>query len=230
MVDSVIRSRQAGLIIVDSLAVMKPQETGGSKKGDMVEYGRAIMGQRAKNFDDFFAVVAPVLQVTKQTLLVVNQLRSSMNPMGDPFVEPGGDAKNYAYSLSVRLTKPDIVEVEDKQTHHVFNGYIKKNKVGGRRGAKFSAYFGLHPTGRVYPDLIPELCAIGKDMGVFTNAQGEKFSNGTWHYKGKALQIKDDVVKSLADAQRLLAANEDLRKEIELEIRKEIDRENFNDF
>lgn len=228
LVVHIIQSGIAGLVVVDSLAVMKPQETGEGKKGDP-EYGRVLMGQRARNFDDFFTVVSPLLKSKNVTLIVINQLRASMNAHGDPNVEPGGQAKNFSYAISVRLTKPEEITADDVLTHHVFKGYTKKNKTAAR-GKTFEAFFGIHSTGRVYPDIIPEMCNLGKEFRLFTNSNGEKLVNGTWYYQGEPLKNGDSVVKSMADAQRLLFDDPDFRAQIEQEIRKEIERENSYDF
>lgn len=228
MATHIIQSKVAGLVIIDSLAVMKPQETGEGKKGDP-EYGRVLMGQRARNFDDFFSVISPLLKAGDVTLLTVNQLRASMNTHGDPSVEPGGQAKNYSYAISVRLRKPEQIEAEGTLTHLVFNGYTKKNKTA-RSGLDFSAYYGIHATGRVYPDIVPEMCDLGKAFGVFTNSKGEKLANGTWYYQGEALKNGEETIKSMADAQLLLASDSNFRQQIEREIREAIQHENTFDF
>lgn len=221
MVSMTVTKELAGLVIIDSLASMVPQQVGVGDKGDP-EYGKVVMGVRARNFDDFFGVIAPFLFSSNITMLVTNQLRDSMDPRGDPFVEPGGRRKNHSFTINVRLLKPSTtVDTDGNTVQLILRGKTRKNSTF-QPGKEFEVYLGIHPSGHVFPDIVPELCEIGKDLGVFTNANGDRFSTGIWHYKGMPLMLNGNKVSSIALARELLATDADLRSEIESVIREKI--------
>ncbi len=219
MITMAVSQDLCGLIVIDSLAAMAPQQVGIGDKGDP-EYGKVVMGVRARNFGDFFAVIPSQLFARKITLLIINQLRDSLNPYGESFVEPGGRAKNYGYSINVRLSRPAyIIDTETKESIGItFNGKVRKNSTAPD-GQEFSAHLGFHPSGQVFPDIIPSLCELGKELGIFTNANGEKLTTGTWHWHGEPLMIDGDKVNSIAAARKFLVLSPTVRKEVEQEIR-----------
>ena len=203
-----IKSREYGLIVVDSLAALSPKDE--QEKG-MDEYQRAS-GARMNNkfIRKSIASLQPEYvpakkdEKTKKTIpahwddnktaiILINQARASLDTFGPGTVLPGGSGQNFAASIRVKLWRESFLIDEDNPSKINYGTSIKflteKNKLASPRvtGAfKFfyRDYFGVKK-GEVYTG--DEIITYGLLLGLIT-------LSGSWYYisgiKGEEVKVQ----------------------------------------
>jgi DNA replication protein DnaC len=107
-------SHKYSLIILDSIANMKP------KAEDKGEIGDANMGIRAFMMNQFVRKLTP-LQNKETTFLFMNQIRDSLKSFGSPYDSPGGHAMKHGATLRLYLKRGKI-QIEKTKFGDIPNG------------------------------------------------------------------------------------------------------------
>lgn len=117
------------IVIIDSLAMLSPRaEMAG-------ETGEQFVGLKPRLIGQWMRQMTEALGNSNCAVVIVNQIRFTMNPFGDPTVMPGGMQPKFSSSLTLRLstTSKDKIygEAGEKQRiGHWVNVIVEKNKVG----------------------------------------------------------------------------------------------------
>lgn len=124
--DMLIRSKEFGLIVFDSVAAMAVEEEINGSFGD------SIVGRKAKLMAQFCRRVVPTLNESNTCLLLTNTLIDNIGAFGyaETTMMPGGKALKFASSVLVELKKIQQVKDGDTICGHRVKATVKKNKVG----------------------------------------------------------------------------------------------------
>lgn len=110
------------------------------------------------------------------TLIVINQLRSKINSYGDPDYTPGGRAKEFAYSVRIRLRKGDWIKEKDTIVGQITKYKIDKNKLGiPYRSGEVDFYFDENNSAGVPAlnyDVFKDMVLVGVVLGVINKSGG----------------------------------------------------------
>jgi len=185
----------AEIIILDSVASMPPEA---EIKADI---GDSHMGVRARLLSKFCRQIPSVLQKTNTTLLLVNQVRSTMSSWGPSKIAPGGKAIKFHSSVRIKLYFSS--KIEDSNGEQVGNEVVArvvKNKVSPPfREAKFDIIYGEGISGE------RELIRLGIEEDIIEKA-------GSWYSYKEELkeQGKENTCEYLKENPEI--ANEIKRK------------------
>lgn len=110
------------------------------------------------------------------TLIVINQLRSKIGAYGDPDYTPGGRAKEFAYSVRLRLRKGDWIKEKDNIVGQITKYKIDKNKLGiPYRSGEVDFYFDENNSAGVPAlnyDVFKDMVLVGVVSGVISKSGG----------------------------------------------------------
>lgn len=191
--ETMVRSNSVDLIVIDSVAALVPQQEIDGEMGD------ALVGAHARLLSKACRKLTAAINESRCIVLFINQLREKVGVMyGNPEVTTGGHALKY-YS-SVRLDIRRVEAIKGKGSE-VIGNHVKvktvKNKVAPPfRVAEFNIIFGK---------------GIARDEEIVDAAVTMEIisKSGAWFfYKDERWQGKERVKEALA-------ANDELRKEIE---------------
>ncbi len=160
IVESLVRSGNIDLIVVDSVAALTPKD---EIEGEM---GAHHVGKQARLMSQALRKLTAITAKTKTTVIFINQVRMKIGVMfGNPETTPGGKALKF-YS-SVRLDIRRIAQI--KKGTEVMGGRhrvkVAKNKIAAPfRTAEFDLLYneGISREG--------ELLALGEKMEVIEKA------------------------------------------------------------
>lgn len=188
--ETLVRSNDVAIIVVDSVAALVPQAEINGEMGD------AVMGLQARLMSQAMRKLTSVVSESKTCLIFINQLRDKIGVVwGSPTTTTGGKAlKFYA---SVRLDIARIAQVKDGEQVIGSRTRVKvvKNKVGPPfREAQFDIIYGIGIS--VAGDVI--------DSAIKT---GVILQKGSWFSYGdmKLGQGKEKVRELLQDNPELMA-------------------------
>ena len=201
IVDSLVRTNNLDVIVIDSVAALTPKA---EIEGDMGEHhvGRQarLMGQALRKLTALVAKSATVV-------IFINQLRMQIGvTFGNPETTTGGKALKF-YS-SVRLDVRRIAQI--KKGDEVMGGRIRVKVVKNKVSVPFrSAEFDL-----LYNEGITregELLALGEKYNIITKKGGGSYSYGE-HKLGRGYD----------NARRFLKENKKIRNTLEKEVIKNL--------
>lgn len=125
--ESLIRSNEVDLIVVDSVAALTPQR---EIDGDM---GDAMVGVQAKLMSQAMRKMKGVANQNGCTVIFINQIRMKVGVMfGSPETTPGGQALKFYASQRVDVRRTGSVKASSSDDTLIANEIkitIKKNKV-----------------------------------------------------------------------------------------------------
>lgn len=185
LVDTLLNTKQVGIIVIDSVAALVPRAELDGEMGD------SKMGLQARLMSQALRKITGIIGKSKCCVIFINQLREKIGVMfGSPEVTAGGNALKYY--ASVRLDIRRKAYIKDKQGNHTgTHARVKviKNKVAPPfREAELTIVFGEGIS------LEHEVLEAGVELEII-NKSGSWFS-----YDGSKLgQGKDAVVSILKD-------------------------------
>lgn len=109
IVVDMLASNEVGLIVVDSIPSLEPE----NQMNEGLE--KQTYGGISKLLSAFFRKATPYLRMTNASLLLINQIRDSMNPY-KLYETPGGRALKHACSLRLMFKKGQLLDEELKPT------------------------------------------------------------------------------------------------------------------
>ena len=157
--------------ILDSVAAISPiSEAEG-------EIGEANMGRRAKIMAQFTRKAIKVFRLENApTLLAVNHYYPAMG--SKQYITPGGEVKNYMFTVRVRLQQLKRDRYEDGS--YVLRGFVIKNRWGGGRDENEFEVFVQSGYG-IHTGMTAVLDAIS--LGIATRKSTIKLGEKSWRWK-----------------------------------------------
>ncbi|MDB5239199.1 MAG: recA [Candidatus Parcubacteria bacterium] len=192
IVDSLIRTGNMAVVVIDSVAALTPKA---EIEGDM---GAHHVGTQARLMSQALRKLTAIVARSKTTVIFINQIRMQIGVMfGNPETTPGGKAlKFYA---SVRLDIRRIAQI--KKGEEVMGGRVRvkvvKNKVAAPfRQTEFDLMYneGISQEG--------EIIALGEKFGFLEH------SGSSYKYNGESLGRGYDATR------QFLKENQPVREEI----------------
>jgi len=186
IVDTLVRTGEVGLIIVDSVASLVPKaELDGEMEANQ-------MGLQARMMAKALRKITALANDNGTLIVFINQIRMKIGIMfGNPETTPGGRALPYAASVRIDLRKrEDIKNKEGDSVGIRVKAKVIKNKMAAPlKVAEFDIYYGKGV------DQYGSVLDLGFDNGVFNQKgawiflDGENFAQGRENAINK---IKDD--------------------------------------
>lgn len=197
IVDSLVRSGNIDVIVIDSVAALTPKD---EIEGDM---GATHVGKQARLMSQALRKLTAIVARSKTVVIFINQIRMQIGVMfGNPETTPGGKALKFFSSVRIDIRR--IAQI--KKGEEVMGGRhrvkIVKNKVAAPfKTAEFDLLYneGISQEG--------ELLALGEKFKLIDKS-------------GASYKYKDTVLGRGYDAARtFLRENKDVRKELLKEVR-----------
>lgn len=198
IVDSLVRSGTVGMIVLDSVAALMPEEE--MKKN----IGESTMGLQARLMSYALRRLTSIIARTNTIVIFINQLRALISTgygQGPTETTTGGRALKFYASVRLEVRSGKKIEKSDEKIGQEIKIKVTKNKV--------APPFRTAHASLIYGKGIPQDVAL-VDMAIDFDVIKKK---GSWlAYKGETLgQGKESV----AD---MIAKNETLRQEITEEV------------
>jgi recombination protein RecA len=127
-----------------------------------------------------------------------------------PEFEPGGKVWNFAPSIKVKMLTPN------RKDQNILGLRPKTSKNKTAQPFREATINLVVSASYPFVDIVPELTALGKELGVFTNSRGEPISGGTWYFDGTDEEHKLTVGE--AAVQSILYTDDDLCERVRLAV------------
>jgi recombination protein RecA len=200
IVESLVRSGNVDVIVIDSVAALTPKD---EIEGDM---GAQHVGKQARLMSQALRKLTAITSRSKTIVIFINQIRMQIGVMfGNPETTPGGKALKFY--TSVRLDIRRIAQI--KKGEEVVGGRTRVKVVKNKVAAPFkTTEFDL-----LYNEGISregELIALGEKFGLV-----EK-SGATYKFNGEKLGVGYDATRSA------LRENKDVSKALLKQIQEKL--------
>lgn len=213
------RSGEVQVGVLDSIAQMTPNIEANSKMDETVRMGvpQQLLGEFLRKWNANNNRLEREGK-TPFTLIGINQLRDKIGAYGDPEYTPGGNAKNYSASVTIRLRRGDWITEgkgdSKRAVGQVTKFLVAKNKTYKRmQSGEFDFYYADNSADvtPLYNDNLKEIIVLAIEWDVIKR-------KGAWFfYEDKKFQGLDALVDDLKDDEKAL---EEIRKQVmELSIR-----------
>ena len=196
IVESLVRSGEVDVIVIDSVAALVPKtEVAG-------EMGELQIGLQARLMSQALRKLSGIVSRTKTVLIFLNQTRMKIGIMfGNPETTPGGLALKFYSSVRIELRR--VAQI--KQGENIIGSRIKAKIVKNKVAAPFkTAEFDIYYNEGV--SRASEAINLGSKLGVITK------SGSHFMYGGEKLGV------GMEKAKEFLKANPKILKEIQKEI------------
>jgi recombination protein RecA len=123
-VETLVRSGEVDLVVVDSVSSLLPSEE------DVKPMEAMQMGLQARLIGKALRKIVPYCHKNECSIIFINQIRSSIGGYGNPEVTSGGRALKFYCSTRVEIRKGEpILGEKSEQIGHKLKFKITKNKV-----------------------------------------------------------------------------------------------------
>lgn len=182
ILETLIKSGEVSLAVVDSVDALMPKEEEGKTLDDAAGVGNLpkLMSRACRKF-------VSLCKKTNTTIIFINQVRQKIMAFGDPETTSGGNALPYYASMRIRVsgsgdTKKDrILDKFGNIIGHTAHFVVRKNKLAAPyRTAEVPLIYGKGF------DATGELIRLSEDLGVV-----EKTKNG--FYKLDPTIVSKDI-------------------------------------
>lgn len=199
IVESLVRSGEVDVIVIDSVAALTPKaEIAG-------EVGELQIGLQARLMSQALRKLSSIVSKTKTVLIFINQTRMKIGVLwGNPETTPGGLALKFYASVRIELRRIAQIKHGDEIIGNRVKAKIVKNKVAPPfRTAEYDIYYneGISRSAEILGLGVKN--GIVKKVGNHFEYKGEKIGNGV----------------GLEATKNFLKDNHSLAKEIEKEIK-----------
>ncbi|MFB5029664.1 MAG: Protein RecA [Candidatus Phytoplasma pruni] len=194
IVESLIKSENFSLIVVDSVAALVPEA---ELKG---ESGDSFMGLHARMMGQAMRKQSAIVSKTNTIVIYVNQLREKVGVIyGSPEVTPGGKALKYFASLRLDIRKSEFIKEDGAFIGIRSNVKVVKSKVSSPfKVAQLEIMYGkgIAKEGEIL-DLAVDLELVQKS-GAWYSYQNKHIGQGKEKAKEFLLQ-NPEIAKSLEE-------------------------------
>ncbi|MDO8593881.1 MAG: recombinase RecA [bacterium] len=192
IVESLVRSGNVDIIVIDSVAALTPKD---EIEGEM---GQQHVGKQARLMSQALRKLTAIVSRSKTIVVFINQIRMQIGVMfGNPETTPGGKALKFY--TSVRLDIRRIASI--KKGEEIVGGRVRVKVVKNKVAAPFkTTEFDL-----LYNEGISregELIALGEKFGLVEKA------GSTYKFNGEKLAVGYDASRTF------LHDNKDVAKEL----------------
>ena len=203
IVESLVRSGNVDVIVVDSVAALTPKD---EIEGEM---GQQHVGKQARLMSQALRKLTAIAARSKTIVIFINQIRMQIGVMfGNPETTPGGKALKFY--TSVRLDIRRIASI--KKGEEVVGGRVRVKVVKNKVAAPFkTTEFDL-----LYNEGISregELIALGEKFGLVEKA------GATYKFNGEKLAVGYDATRTF------IRGNKDTAKELLKQIKTKLAEE-----
>ena len=201
IVDQLIRSSAADMVVVDSVAALTPKAELDGEMGD------THVGLQARLMSQALRKITATVSKSKTTVIFINQLRMKIGVPSymSPETTSGGNALKFYCSVRLDVRRIASLKTSENVIGNRVRVKVVKNKVAPPfREAEMDIIFGKGIS------KFGELIDLGVEFGLVDKA-------GAWFsYSGERIgQGKDN-------AQKFLQSNSDLGKKLEKEVKEKI--------
>lgn len=200
IVESLVRSGEINVIVVDSVAALTPKD---EIEGEM---GAHHIGKQARLMSQALRKLTAIVAKNKTMVIFINQIRMQIGMMfGNPETTPGGKALKFYSSVRVDIRRIAQIKKGEDVIGNRTRAKIVKNKVASPfKSAEFDILYneGISHEG--------EILALGEKYGIV------KKSGASYSYKDTSLGRGYD------SARTFLKENAKISNEIIKEIMKEL--------
>ena len=196
IVETLVRSGDVSVIVIDSVAALTPKN---EIAGEMGEFQ---IGLQARLMSSALRKLSAIVAKSNTTVIFLNQIRMKIGVVfGNPETTPGGLALKFYSSVRIELRRSALIKYGDEIIGSGIRVKIVKNKVAAPfRTAEFNIYYN---EGISYE---ADLLNAAEKAGIVTKA-------GSWfQYNKKRLG------QGLEGARAYLKENPDIAKEIRKEL------------
>jgi len=196
--ESLIRSGEIDIIVIDSVAALTPKD---EIEGDMGAYH---VGKQARLMSQALRKMTALVAKTKTIVIFINQIRMQIGVMfGNPETTPGGKALKFFSSVRIDIRRIAQIKKGEEVVGSRTRAKIVKNKVAiPFKSAEFDIIYneGISPEG--------EIIALGEKEGIITKSgngyvYGElKLGRGydaTRTFLKENPKIKEELLKKIKD-------------------------------
>ncbi len=166
--DSLIRTGEIDVIVIDSVAALTPKD---EIEGDMGAYH---VGKQARLMSQALRKMTAIVAKSKTVVIFINQIRMQIGVMfGNPETTPGGKALKFYASVRLDVRKIASIKKGEEVVGNRTRIKIVKNKVAAPfRTAEFDIIYneGISPEG--------EIIALGEKQGIISKVGGSSYSYG----------------------------------------------------
>ena len=200
IVETLVRSKEISVIVIDSVAALTPKTEIEGEMGDQQ------IGLQARLMSKALRKLSAIISKTGTTVVFLNQTRMKIGVMfGDPTTTPGGMALKFYSSVRIRLTRIAQIKRKDEIIGSRVRAKVVKNKIAAPfRTVEFDIY---------YNEGISKLADI-INVGLKNDIIKRR---GSWY------EFKENKIgQGMEGAKEFLKENNKVMKELEKEVRKQI--------
>ena len=154
--ESLVRSGEIDVIVIDSVAALTPKD---EIEGDMGAYH---VGKQARLMSQALRKLTAIVAKPKTVVIFINQIRRQIGVMfGNPETTPGGKALKFYSSVRIDIRRIAQIKKGDEVVGSRTRAKVVKNKVAAPfKSAEFDIIYneGISPEG--------EIIALGEKEGV----------------------------------------------------------------
>jgi recombination protein RecA len=209
--ESLVRSGDIDLVVVDSVAALTPKE---EIEGDM---GKKHVGHQARLMSQAMRKLTSGVSKTGTTVIFINQIRMKIGvTFGNPETTSGGRALKFYSSVRLDIRRRARIKKDDEVVGSRTKVKVVKNKVASPfRTTEFDIMYGegISKEG--------ELIALGEKYGIIEKA-------GSWYSFADDLDIEDageTIGQGYNSVRTWLKKHDEERQYIENQIRRAMEEE-----
>lgn len=194
ILENMVRSKNFGVAIVDSVAMLTPKA---ELEGDMEAQH---VGRQARLMGHALRKLVGIIEESKCLVIFINQLRTNISSMpfqGEPTFTPGGKALKFCSSVRIEMKKIEMIKSGEQAIGSRIRARIVKSKVSPPFvNAEFEVLYGKGISRE------GELLEFGEKTGVLTK-DGNSFFHGETKL-GRGLESSRQYLKdNTEEAERI---------------------------
>src|SRR3989339_28793 len=199
IVETLVKSGNIDVIVVDSVAALTPQREIEGEIGDQ------HMGLQARLMSQACRKLSGIMAKSNTMVIFLNQTRMKIGMVfGNPETTPGGLALKFYASVRINLARTAQIKSGDEIIGNRVKAKIVKNKVAAPfKTAEFDIYYneGISKAG----DALRTGLALGliKQSGSYFTLEGEKIGQGTEAAKLYLKEHKEAMEKIKQEAMKI---------------------------
>jgi len=191
IVETLVKTGNIDVIVVDSVAALTPQREIEGEIGDQ------HIGLQARMMSQACRKLAAMMSKTNTIVIFINQTRMKVGMVfGNPETTPGGLALKFYASVRINLTRTAQIKSGDEIIGNRVKAKIVKNKVAAPfKTAEFDIYYneGVSKSGDALRTGLN--CGLIKQSGSYFTFDGEKIGQGTEAAKAWLKEHKEAMIK-----------------------------------